>query len=92
MISKVVSRGEAAAQPGRPAELTAFCVIEREDGSVTWIRCGRARPNRDGSINVVLEALPLNGELHLRPAEPAASERKPVVAPVSMARPTSATG
>lgn len=31
-----------------------------------WTRCGVAFVNRDGSINVKLELMPFNGELHLR--------------------------
>lgn len=31
-----------------------------------WIRIGVAFENRDGSINVKLNALPVNGTLHIR--------------------------
>lgn len=31
-----------------------------------WLRLGSAFENRDGSINVYLEALPVNGKLQLR--------------------------
>ena len=31
-----------------------------------WIRIGAAFANRDGSMNVKLDALPVNGELHVR--------------------------
>lgn len=34
-----------------------------------WNRIGVAFVNRDGSLNVKLEALPLNGELHIRDFE-----------------------
>jgi hypothetical protein len=62
--------------------MTAFCIVERADGTATWIRCGRARLNRDGSINVQLDALPLNGELHLRAAATSAPpQRKPPAPP-----------
>jgi hypothetical protein len=33
-----------------------------------WQRIGRAHVNKDGSWNVYLNALPLNGELNIRPA------------------------
>ena len=31
-----------------------------------WNRVGVAFTNRDGSLNIVLNALPLNGKLHVR--------------------------
>lgn len=31
-----------------------------------WTKIGVAFPNRDGSLNVVLEAIPLGGKLHIR--------------------------
>lgn len=58
--------------PSRSTETTefvAFCIVDHGDATTSWIRCGRARLNRDGSLNVRLDALPLNGELHLRPVD-----------------------
>jgi len=81
MLTRLGPRRAPSPRPEEAPGLVAFCIVERADGSSTWIRCGRARVNRDGSINVRLDALPLNGELHLRPAEttspPATAERKP---------------
>ncbi|MGH7898781.1 MAG: hypothetical protein ACREQQ_12560, partial [Candidatus Binatia bacterium] len=31
-----------------------------------WVRIGVAFDNKDGSLNVLLDALPLNGRLHIR--------------------------
>lgn len=31
-----------------------------------WVRIGRAFENKDGSLNVLLDALPVNGKLHIR--------------------------
>ena len=31
-----------------------------------WVRVGVAFPNRDGSLNVLLHALPLSGRLQIR--------------------------
>jgi hypothetical protein len=31
-----------------------------------WVRVGVAFPNRDGSMNVLLDALPLSGRLQIR--------------------------
>lgn len=33
--------------------------IERKDGGKFWIRCGNAYVNKDNSINVYLDAMPL---------------------------------
>lgn len=45
-----------------------------------WVRAGSARLERDGSINVELDVLPLNGKLHLRPeVEPAAAVEPPEI-------------
>lgn len=35
-------------------------------GGYVWTRSGTAFSNKDGSLNVVLEVLPLNGRLHIR--------------------------
>lgn len=35
-------------------------------GRARWIRIGAAFENKDGSLNVVLDALPLSGRLHIR--------------------------
>ena len=34
-----------------------------------WVRIGVAFDNKDGSINVLLDALPLSGRLHIRERE-----------------------
>lgn len=36
----------------------------------TWVRAGSAWINHDGSINVFLDVLPLDGKLHIREAAP----------------------
>ena len=47
----------------------AYSISER-NGRSFWTRIGRAFTNRDGSITVRLEALPMNGQLQLRDPEP----------------------
>lgn len=37
-----------------------------KDGKSVWVRAGSAWENRDGSMNVYLDVLPLDGMLHLR--------------------------
>ena len=54
----------------RTPDFEAYTVIEREGQERGyWLRIGAGWENRDGSINVVLNALPVNGRLNLRAAE-----------------------
>jgi hypothetical protein len=47
--------------------LAVFSIRENKGGSV-WVRAGSAFVNRDGSLNVLLDVLPLDGRLHVREA------------------------
>jgi hypothetical protein len=58
-----------------------YTVIERGDRS-HWLRVGTAFVNRDGSLNVKLDALPVNGTLQVRDADP-----KEIDSPESVPRP-----
>ena len=51
-----------------------YTIIQKpqEEGKDFWQRVGVAFINRDGSMNVMLNALPVNGRLHIR--EPAQQE------------------
>ena len=49
----------------------AYTVVEREkDGREFWVRIGAAFVNRDGSLHVRLDAMPVNGKLHIRDYTP----------------------
>lgn len=63
----------------RPAELIAFCIVERGSAPPAWVRCGSASVASDGSVHVHLDVLPLSGKLHLRPPSvpPAPSPQNP---------------
>lgn len=55
-----------------PARAMAVFVIvqgDRHDRSL-FRRVGTAFVNRDASLNVILDALPVNGRLHIRHLEP----------------------
>jgi hypothetical protein len=54
-----------------------FSVRSTEKGSI-WTRIGTAFTNKDGSLNVVLEALPVGNRLHIRSE---AAQSKPESAP-----------
>lgn len=43
-----------------------YTVVERQEGKTNWVRIGTAFVCRDNSLNVVLDALPVNGRLHIR--------------------------
>jgi hypothetical protein len=47
--------------------LTVFTLrVNDKTKTTVWIRVGKAAVNQDGSINVYLDALPLDGTLHIR--------------------------
>jgi hypothetical protein len=48
------------------ARMKAVYVITERNDNKYWNRVGVAFVNRDGSLNVRLEALPVTGELHIR--------------------------
>ncbi len=47
-----------------------YTVIKKADGKDLWLRVGSAFPNRDGSMNVFLDAMPVNGRLQIREYQP----------------------
>ena len=48
---------------------SVFSVRKQEKtGAAIWVRAGYAWANRDGSANVALDVLPLDGKLHIREA------------------------
>lgn len=44
-----------------------FSIRDGKNGSI-WTRAGSAYMNRDGSVNLYLDVLPLDGKLHVREA------------------------
>jgi hypothetical protein len=43
-----------------------LCPVTNRDGKTFWKLLGIAFPNHDGSTNVYLDGLPLNGKLQIR--------------------------
>ena len=41
---------------------------QKEEKKTVWVKAGSAFLNRDGSLNVYLDVLPLDGRLHVREA------------------------
>jgi hypothetical protein len=48
--------------------LAVFSIKESKGGGSIWVRAGAAFVNKDGSLNVFLDVLPLDGKLHVREA------------------------
>jgi hypothetical protein len=46
-----------------------FAITER-DGHTFWNKCGSSFPNRDGSVNLYLDTLPISGRLQIRDPKP----------------------
>lgn len=58
-----------------------YTIVERT-GRSHWVRIGTAFVNRDQSLNVLLDAVPVNGQLHIRePSEGLPREPPPLTAP-----------
>jgi hypothetical protein len=45
--------------------LAVFSIRPGRNGSI-WVRAGWAEMNRDGSFNLHLDVLPMDGKLHVR--------------------------
>lgn len=45
--------------------LAVFSIRPGRNGSI-WVRAGWAEQNRDGSFNLHLDVLPMDGKLHVR--------------------------
>jgi hypothetical protein len=53
--------------PGnRPRMFKVITPVEKKDGGTYWMRIGTGYPNKDQSINLYLDALPINQKLQLR--------------------------
>jgi len=55
----------------------AYVITKRNDKKF-WNRIGVAFPNNDGSINVKLDAMPVDGNLQIRDYEPREVAQLPV--------------
>ena len=51
-----------------------YVIVEKEGAKAYWLKVGAAFENKDGSLNVVINALPLDGRLHIR--EPFKDEKE----------------
>jgi hypothetical protein len=65
-----------------------YTVIEREEGKNLWLKIGVAFENRDGSLNCTLNALPVNGKLHIREHVEYEQEERPQAKPAQKPQPS----
>jgi len=56
----------ANASAARPLPRQVFAITERDGARSTWTRIGNAWNNKDGSITIRLDALPVSGILQVR--------------------------
>lgn len=57
--------------PGKKLQVFSIKEIKETQGEekrTVWVKAGTAWVNRDGSLNVYLDVLPLEGKLHVREA------------------------
>lgn len=67
----MAQRGKSLSEAGpstaeRSAWKAVYCIAERGKGRRLWLRIGTAFPNRDGSLTIRLDAMPLSGQLQVR--------------------------
>ncbi len=63
--------------------LTVFSIRKIQGGGTIWVRAGRGRVNKDSSVNLYLDVLPIDGTLHAR--EQVVDKRDSVFVPEGMA-------
>jgi hypothetical protein len=60
------ARGRSGERNMDQSKMKIAYVVTQRGTNKYWTRIGAAFVNRDGSINVKLEAVPVNGEIHVR--------------------------
>jgi hypothetical protein len=75
MNSNMMTGAPAGANPNQGNMKTVYTIVERGPGKSFWTKVGVGFTNRDGSINLHLDAIPVNGRLQIRDYEP--WERRP---------------
>ena len=57
-----------------------YAVVQRPHARTLWIRVGTGWANRDGSLNLQLDAIPVGGRLQVRDLVPAREDLRPMAA------------
>lgn len=50
--------------------MAVYTVIEKADNKDIWLRVGSGFHNKDGSLSLLLDAMPINGRLQVRDYRP----------------------
>jgi hypothetical protein len=67
----------APAATGNPRGMKlVYQIVERKDGKSFWNRVGAAFTNRDGSLTLKLDSIPIGGTMQVRDWEPRDAERE----------------
>lgn len=53
-----------------------YHIVEREGQDPIWTRVGIAFVNRDDSLNLLLDMIPINGRLHVRDPRPPKAKKE----------------
>ena len=70
-VQNDVSRGGTQEATTEKQRYAVYTIVENASGGDDfWQRIGIGFQNKDGSVNVILNALPVNGTLHIRVDEP----------------------
>lgn len=68
----------------------AYNIIERAGGRRIWSRIGTAFKNRDGSMNIFLDSLPIGGKLQIREDDRETQRERGALAEQAQAEPAQA--
>jgi hypothetical protein len=61
-----------------------YAIVEKPNGKDVFMRVGAAFPNKDGSLTLLLDAIPISGKLQVRDYTPREHlERPPAAEPAS---------
>lgn len=66
MTTTTDARPTPPSAKSKGTRLEVFTIREKKGDAGFFVRIGTAFVNNDGSINVYLDALPLDGKLHIR--------------------------
>jgi hypothetical protein len=51
---------------GKKPRFKVLCPVEGKNDKTYWVKMGIGFPNKDGSTNLFLDGLPVNGRLQIR--------------------------
>jgi len=65
-LSKAKKRRETMSEEKKSKRVYTIIKTKKEGKKDFWLEIGKAFTNKDGSLNVLLNALPVNGTLQIR--------------------------